>query len=89
MTASSDKPVAIFAGESFTGNYRFGEGERLQDLVAKEMNDSFQVLNHGKPGSRTLDIYMQVNQALWFHPRVDAVIIPLQISKLMAWDSPA
>jgi len=89
QTASSKIPIAVFAGDSFTGNYRFDEGERLQDLVGHELDGEVEVLNHAKPGARTLDIFMQVHQALWFHPRMDAVIIPLQTSKLLPWESPA
>lgn len=83
-----NRPIALLVGDSFTGNYRFEEGERLQDLMEEESDGVWQVMNHAKPGARTLDIFMQVHQGLWLQPRVDAVVLPLQVSKLMPGESP-
>ena len=78
----------MWVGDSFTGNYRFEPGERLQDLLGAEMGAEWTVVNHARPGARTLDIFMQVDQARLFHGEPDAVILPLQVSKLMPWESP-
>ena len=86
--STDELPLVVFVGDSFTGNYRFDEGQRLQDLVEKETEYAWQAFNHARPGARTLDIVMQSHQARWFHDRVDAVVLPLQISKLMPWESP-
>ena len=86
--SSDEQPLMVFVGDSFTGNYRFEKGARLQDLVEAETDHQWQAFNHARPGARTLDIVMQAHQALWFHERVDAVVLPLQISKLMPWESP-
>ncbi len=85
--ADDEQPVAIFIGDSFTGNYRFEPGTRLQDLLEDKM-PGWQVFNHARPGAQPLDYYMQVHQALWLHPRVDAVVLPIQVSKLMPGENP-
>ena len=86
--SNDEKPLLVFVGDSFTGNYRFHKGQRLQDQVESMTEGEWQAFNHARPGARTLDIVMQAHQARWFHDRVDAVVLPLQISKLMPWESP-
>ena len=79
--APADKCV-LLVGDSFTGNYRFEAGSRLQDLMEAELPDDWSARNFARPGARTLDMLMQVYQAETLMGRVDRVVLPLFVTKL-------
>lgn len=82
VTASSDRKHLIWLGDSFTGNYRMAAPERLQDLSAARLGADWQVWNFGAPGAFALDILLQAHSAWTLTGKVDAVVVPLFVSKL-------
>ena len=81
-----DKPTLIFVGDSFTGNYRFEAGDRLEDLTEEALGARWQVFNFARPGARTLDMLMQVHQAQTLVGDVELVVLPLFVSKFQVGD---
>jgi hypothetical protein len=82
LHADADRQHLVFVGDSFTGNYRFAEPERLQDLANRGLPPGWQAFNFGAPGAFTLDIWLQAQQALTLTGRVDALVLPLFVGKL-------
>ena len=74
-------PVLLYVGDTFTGNYRFDPGERLEDITAPP--GDWQVHNFAWPGARTLDILLQVQKAETLLGRVDRVVLPLFVNKFI------
>jgi len=83
LQSDTSKKTLVFVGDSFTGNYRFAAPQRLQDLAETALAPAWQVFNYGRPGAFTLDILLQLQQAQRLTGRVDAVVLPLFVSKFL------
>jgi hypothetical protein len=79
---NSDKKTVFLIGDSFTGNYRFDEGDRLQDIIEKDYSE-FQTFNLARPGARTLDMLMQLHQGIFLFGKPDKVILPIYSNKTL------
>jgi len=73
--------TVLLVGDSFTGNYRFAEGDRLQDLLADQLPSPWAARNFAWPGARTLDILMQFHKAETLVGDVERVVLPLFVTK--------
>lgn len=83
LQSDTSKKTLVFVGDSFTGNYRFAQPQRLQDLGEAALAPQWQVFNYGRPGAFALDILLQVQEAQRLTGRVDAVVLPLFVSKFL------
>ncbi len=83
LQSDTSKKTLVFVGDSFTGNYRFAKPQRLQDLAETALAPTWQVFNYGRPGAFALDILLQLQEAQRFSGRVDAVVLPLFVSKFL------
>jgi hypothetical protein len=81
-----DRTLVIFIGDSFTNNYRFDEGQRLEDLLARELGDAYQVFNLARAGARPLDLLLQIHRGELILGRVHRVVLPLTLDKLVIPD---
>ncbi|MCO4760203.1 MAG: SGNH/GDSL hydrolase family protein [Myxococcales bacterium] len=77
---SSTKPTLLLVGDSFTGNYRMDDGDRIQDLLAADVS-KYHVVNLARPGARTLDMALQVHQAALLGLSPSVVVAPMFVSK--------
>jgi len=81
-----DRKLVIFIGDSFTNNYRVDEGERLEDLLSRELGDSYQVFNLARAGARPLDLLLQIHRGEMILGRVHRVVLPLTQDRLVVAD---
>ncbi len=79
-TVDSKRPLLLYVGDSFTGNYRLAPGDRLEDRTPVVL-PRWQVRNFAWPGARTLDMLLQVHKAQTLLGRVDRVVLPLFVTK--------
>jgi hypothetical protein len=85
-TEHGDRNVVLI-GDSFTGNYRFEVGERIEDRLQTALGPQWRVWNAARPGARTLDMLLQLHQARTLHGDPDLVVLPLFVTKF-AVDKP-
>ena len=81
--AGPDRKVLVLVGDSYLANYRLPPGERMEELLQQELGPGWVVHNFAKPGARTLDFDLQLQQALTLSGRVDLVVADLFPHKLM------
>lgn len=86
LRVQRDRTLVIFIGDSFTHNYRFGEGQRLEDLLGRELGDAYQVFNLARAGARPLDLLLQIHRGELILGPVHRVVLPLTLDKFVIAD---
>ena len=86
LRVDADKKVMLLVGDSFTGNYRFAKGERLEDMFNADPASGRQAFNFAHAGARTLDMLMLIGKGRMLLGRVDMVVLPLFVDKFMISD---